>query len=224
MPNINMIHLKPHLHYCNVQPNTTLLQVQELCKKTIQLQLPQICIPPLFVKKAVEYLQQTNICISTVIGYPYGFSAIEAKVAETILAIIDGANVIELSINIGALKSNDWQYLANELQHIQQLVQAKNKLLTIALPYNVLNKAEIMQCCDLYGIAGVHAIKLFSTDNIENNLPETIQTVKQFLTASIKIEAVTNINKVTFVQQLIQQGASAIASKFCNEILNTNTI
>lgn len=216
--------MKEHLHYCIVQPNTSVLHVQQLCKSTIQLQLPQICIPPLYVKKAVEYLLHTNIAISTVIGYPYGFAAIEAKVAETVLAIIDGVNIIELSINIGALKSNDWQYLANELQHILQLVNSKNKLLTIVLPYNILSKQEIMQCCDLYGIAGIHAIKLFSTDNNENYLQESIQIVKQHVTTSVKIEVLTNTKNDTFVQQLLLQGATGIASQFCTEILCTNTI
>lgn len=216
--------MKHQLHYTSLQPNTSVQLIQQVCKQAIHLQLPQICIPPLFVKKTVEYVQQTTIAISTVIGYPYGFAAIEAKIAEAVLAIIDGANILELCINIGALKSNDWQYLANELQHVLQLVNSKNKKLTILLPYNLLSKQELMQCCDLYGIAGIHAVKLFSTEEDETILPEIVQTVKQFLTASVKIEVLTNTKNDTFVQVLVQHGASAIASAYCNEILNTHTI
>jgi deoxyribose-phosphate aldolase len=216
--------LKHQLHYTSLQPNTSVQHIQWVCKQAIQLQLPQICVPPLFVKKTVEFIQQTTIAISTVIGYPYGFSAIEAKIAEVVLAIIDGAHILELCINIGALKSNDWQYLANELQHVLQLINSKNKKLTILLPYNLLSKQELMQCCDLYGIAGIHAVKLFSTDDNEAILPEIVQTVKQYLTASVKIEVLSNTKNDTFVQVLLQHGASAISSAYCTEILNTYTI
>ncbi len=66
--------------------------------------------------------------MATVIGFPFGYSAIEAKVAEIILAIIDGADELDVVVNISAIKNNDWQFLANEINIIIPLIKNKNKI------------------------------------------------------------------------------------------------
>src|SRR5258706_1466803 len=98
-----------------LKPTTTLRDVEKLCSEAADYGFAAVCIPTLFVKKAKEYLYNSTVKVATVIGFPFGYSAIEAKVAEIVLAIIDGVDELDVVINISAIKNNDWQFLANEI-------------------------------------------------------------------------------------------------------------
>jgi deoxyribose-phosphate aldolase len=99
-----------YIDHTVLKPTTTVKDVEKLCEEAAQYQFAAVCVPPLFVKKAKEILSGSSTKVATVIGFPFGYSAIEAKVAEVILAIIDGADELDVVINISAIKNNDWQF------------------------------------------------------------------------------------------------------------------
>ena len=70
----------------------------------------------------------STIKTATVIGFPFGYCAIEAKVAEIVLAIVDGADELDMVINISAIKNNDWNFIANEINTILPIIRNRNKL------------------------------------------------------------------------------------------------
>jgi len=142
-----------------LKPTTTLGDIENLCAEAIHYQFAAVCVPPLFVKKANELLAGSTIKVATVIGFPFGYSAIEAKVAELVLAIIDGAGELDMVINISAIKNNDWQFLANEINTILPIVKNKNRVIKIIIETGILTDEEIIKCCDLYGAAGVDFMK-----------------------------------------------------------------
>ncbi len=74
-----------------LKPLTTLKDIEQLCSEALEHHFAAVCIPPPFVKRAATILAPTNIKIATVIGFPFGYSATESKVAEILLAIVDGA-------------------------------------------------------------------------------------------------------------------------------------
>nr|WP_262919087.1 deoxyribose-phosphate aldolase [Niabella hibiscisoli] len=117
-----------------------------------------MCTSP-FVKKTKELLQGTAVKTCTVIGFPFGYSAIEAKLAEVLLAIVDGADELDIVINLIALKNNDWQYLANEANHLIPIIKEKGKTVKIIIESGVLTDDEIIKCCELYGPAGIDYLK-----------------------------------------------------------------
>jgi deoxyribose-phosphate aldolase len=211
-----------HFQLCHLRADTSLQHIEQLCALAPQQNISHVIVPPIFIKKVFSLLQNTNIIIGTTIGFPFGYAAIEAKVAETVLAIVDGANSIELCINLGALKSNDWQYIAAELQHITSIVLNKQKSLSILLPINDLTEKEIMQCCDLYGIAGVNAIKIFNTNPLHLLDCNQIELVRNFLTNSIAVETLGSVKNGTFEQELLKAGVTAMAIEPDNLALLNN--
>jgi len=125
----------------------------------VQYRFAAVCIPPLFVKKAGDLLAGSAIKVATVIGFPFGYSAIEAKVAEIVLAIVDGADELDIVINISAIKNNDWNFIANEINTIMPIIKSRNKIIKVIIESGVLSDDEIIRCCDIYGAAGVDFIK-----------------------------------------------------------------
>lgn len=186
-PVIKILGLK-NFEYSFLNPVATLATIEQFCNDAVTKNATSITAPPLFIKKVKEQLEGTGIKISTVIGYPYGWSAIEAKVAETILAMIDGADELEIVINITALKNNDWQYLAKEINTLLTIVRKQQKQLSFIIETNLLNEEELSRCCDLYGVAGIDCIGL--STGLEKELPfiETVQAVRRQLAAPIAIK------------------------------------
>ncbi len=146
-------------------------------------------------------LQETPVKVSTVIGFPYGYNAIEAKLAEIVLAMVDGADELDMVVNTTALVNNDWQYLARELSSILPVVQKQQTLLTIVVESNFLQSDTLIKCCDLYGAAGVQYVSLAT--GVEATLPplEQVALVRQHLADSVGIK-VTGTFKDTIEMKL----------------------
>jgi len=132
------MNIASYIDHTVLKPTTLLADVEKCCEEAILYHFAAVCIPPLFVKKAVALLKDTQTKVATVVGFPFGYSAIEAKVAETVLAIIDGVDELDLVINISAIKNNDWQFLASEINAILPVVRRGNKVLKIIIESGIL--------------------------------------------------------------------------------------
>jgi deoxyribose-phosphate aldolase len=215
-----------YIDHTVLKPTTTIADIEKLCAEALQYQFAAVCVPPLFVKKATELVAGSTVKVATVIGFPFGYSAIEAKVAEVVLAIIDGADELDVVINISAIKNNDWQFLANEINSILPIIKSKNKAIKIIIESGILTDEEIIKCCDLYGAAGVDFMKT-STGYAEKGATiEAVKLMRKHLANNIRIKASGGIKTYTFAKQLIDAGADRIGCSssiaIVNEALSAN--
>ena len=214
------MNIASYIDHTVLKPTTLLADVEKLCAEARQYNFAAVCVPPLFVKKALTLLQETDVKVATVIGFPFGYSAIEAKVAETILAIIDGAHELDVVVNISAIKNNDWQFLASELNAILPIVRSKNKVLKIIIESGILTDDEIIKCCDLYGIAGVDFLKTSTGYAEKGATVEAVKLLRKHLAPNIQIKASGGIKTYTFAKQLIDAGATRLGCSSSIQIVN----
>lgn len=211
--------LASYIDHTILKPTTLVEDVDRICDEAIQHRFAAVCVPPIFVQIANEKLKGSNVKVATVIGFPFGYSAIEAKVAETILAIVDGADELDVVINIAALKNNDWQYLAKELNALLPVIRKKEKLLKVIIESGILTDDEIIKCCDLYGIAGVDFMKT-STGYAEKGASvHAVALMRAHLADSIQIKASGGIKTAEFAKQLINAGASRLGCSSSVQII-----
>jgi deoxyribose-phosphate aldolase len=204
------MNIAAYIDHTILKPTTTIADVEKLCAEAIEYNFAAVCVPPLFVKKAKALCANSSIKIATVIGFPFGYSAVEAKLAEVLLAIVDGADELDMVINIAALKNNDWQYLANELNAILPIVKNKQKVIKIIIESGILTDDEIIKCCDLYGIAGVDFMKT-STGYAEKGASvHAVALMRKHLADAVKIKASGGIRTFLFAKELIDAGADRI--------------
>jgi deoxyribose-phosphate aldolase len=204
------MNIAAYIDHTILKPTTTQADILKLCTEALENNFAAVCVPPLFVKMAKQMVTNTTVKVATVIGFPFGYSAIEAKVAEIILAIIDGADELDVVINISAIKNNDWQFLANEINTLMPIIRKQQKVIKIIIESGILTNAEIIKCCDLYGAAGVDFLKT-STGYAEVGATlEAVALIRKHLTNSIKIKASGGIKSYTFAKQLIDAGADRL--------------
>ena len=204
------MNIAAYIDHTILKPTTLITDVAALCTEAAEKKMAAVCVPPMFVKQAKALLEKSDVKVATVIGFPFGYSALEAKLAEVLLAIVDGADEFDMVINIAALKNNDWQYLAGELNAILPIIKSKGKVLKIIIESGLLTDEEIIKCCDLYGIAGVDFMKT-STGYAEIGATiHAVKLIRRHLADGIKIKASGGIRTFNFAKELIEAGADRI--------------
>ncbi|MEP7251370.1 MAG: deoxyribose-phosphate aldolase [Ginsengibacter sp.] len=213
------MNIAKYIDHTILKPTTTLAEIEKFCQEAIEYEFAAVCIPPLFVKKAKELVSNSDVRTATVIGFPFGYSAIEAKVAEIVLAIVDGADELDMVINISAIKNNDWQFLANEINTILPVVRNRNKVLKVIIESGILTDEEIIKCCDIYGAASIDYVKT-STGYAEKGASvHAVQLIRRHLSDAVKIKASGGIKTYQFAKELIEAGADRLGCSSSVQII-----
>lgn len=193
-----------------LKPTTLVSDIEKLCSEAITYGFAAVCVPPHFVKMAAGLLKGKDVKVATVIGFPFGYSAVESKIAEIVLAMVDGADELDVVANISAIKNGDWEYIANEISHIMPVIKSKQKTIKVIIESGVLTNDEIIKCCDLYGAAGIDFLKT-STGYAEKGA--TVEAVKCFrlhLPKHVQIKASGGIRDYAFASALVAAGATRL--------------
>ncbi len=204
------MNLNQYIDHTILKPTTLISDIEKLCAEAKQYQFAAVCVPPNFVKQAKNLLKDSAVKVATVIGFPFGYSAVEAKIAEILLAMVDGADELDVVINISAIKNNDWLYLANEINHIMPIIRSKDKIIKIIIESGILTDEEIIKCCEIYGLAGIDYLKT-STGYAEKGATlEAVKLFRQHLPNQVQIKASGGIRDYAFAKQLLDAGATRL--------------
>lgn len=202
--------LNSYIDHTILKPTTLLADIEKICAEARQYQFASACVPPPFVQQTREWLAGTAVKTCTVIGFPFGYSAVEAKLAEILLALVDGVDELDIVINLLALKNNDWTYLANEANHLIPLVKQKGKTVKIIIESGVLTDEEIIKCCELYGVSGMDYLKT-STGYAEKGASlHAVELFKKHLPPGVGIKASGGIRDYQFARALVEAGATRL--------------
>jgi deoxyribose-phosphate aldolase len=205
-----MLAVNQYIDHTILKPTCLVSDIHKLCEEAKQYQFAAVCVPPNFVKLAKELVNGTNVQVATVIGFPFGYSATEAKIAEMILAMVDGADELDVVANISAIKNGDWMAIADEINHIMPIVRSKGKKIKVIIESGVLTNEEIIKCCDIYGIAGIDYLKT-STGYAEKGASvEAVSLFRKHLPEAVQIKASGGIRDYETAKQMINAGATRI--------------
>jgi len=205
-----MLAVNQYIDHTILKPTCLVADIQKLCEEAKQYQFAAVCVPPNFIKLAKELVQGSAVQVATVIGFPFGYSATEAKIAEIILAMVDGADELDVVANISAIKNGDWMAIADEINHIMPIIRSKGKKIKVIIESGVLTDEEIIKCCDIYGIAGIDYLKT-STGYAEKGASvEAVQLFRKHLPEAIQIKASGGIRDYATAKQMIDAGATRI--------------
>lgn len=209
---LTTLNLAPYIDHTILKPDTSEADVLKLCEEAVRFGFAAICIPPYFVRKCKQVLKESNVKIATVVGFPLGYAHTPAKVEEARRAIDEGADEIDMVINIIALKAGDMNYLKNELTSAATIVQLRGGKLKVILETGLLTDEEIITACKLCTELSVDFVKT-STGFVEQGATvEVVKLLRANLPRSIKIKASGGIRDAAFAIELINAGADRIGT------------
>ena len=212
--------INTYIDHTLLKPTALVHDIKKLCAEAAEYSFAAVCVPPPMIKTAKKALENTGVKLATVIGFPFGYSAIEAKIAESVLGIVDGADELDIVINLIALKNNDWQYLANEINHLMPVIKQQNKIVKLIIESGVLTDEEIIRCCDLYGAAGVDFLKTSTGYAATGATVDAVKLMRLHLPDHVRIKASGGIKTYAFAKELIDAGATRIGCSSSIQIVS----
>jgi deoxyribose-phosphate aldolase len=204
------MNIAPYIDHTILKPTTTIAEVEQLCGEAAAYGFAAVCVPPPFIKRAKALLAPTHVKAATVIGFPFGYSATEAKLAEIVLALVDGADELDMVINLVALRMGDWDFLAKEVKLAAEVIHNKDKVFKLIIESGVLSDEEIVKCCAVLGPLGIDFMKTSTGYAEKGATVEAVALMRKNLPASVKIKASGGIRDFDFARRLVEAGANRL--------------
>lgn len=183
--------------------------IQSLCEEAIRYQTASVCIPPSYIARVHEkYGDAINIC--TVVGFPLGYSVTEAKAEETKKALEDGANEIDMVINISDVKNGDYDKVEKEIARLKEITG--DKILKVIIETCYLTEEEKIAMCKAVTNAGADFIKTSTGFGTGGATLEDVELFKKHIGPEVKIKAAGGVRTVEDLQAFIDAGCSRIGT------------
>lgn len=167
------------------------------------------CIPPYYVKQAKEYVGK-NLAICTVIGFPNGYNTTAVKVFETAQAVAEGADEIDMVINIGQLKQKNYAMLQDEIEQIK--AACGDKILKVIIETCLLTDEEIIKMSQIVTAAGADFIKTSTGFSTAGATREAVALMKANVGEGVKVKAAGGISSLQDAQDFIDLGADRLGT------------
>ena len=201
-----------------LSPNATVGELEAVCRNITAKGIRSLATWPMLLKPAAGFKSSQQLNLVAVIGFPHGNQVIEAKIAETVLALIDGADEIAYVAHSMAISNNDWQYLAKELSTFMQVARKQEKKITVIIDAARITSENLVRCCDLFGVAGINYLQLGTTGSGEITT-DTVALVRKHLADAVQLKVAVDEINPAYIQQVIDAGADMIHSFNAIEIV-----
>lgn len=217
----NKSEIATYIDHTLLRPDATFNDIQKLTQEAIDNNFFSVCINPFFVPTCAEILKNSNVKVCTVIGFPLGSSSTSVKAYETSRAIKDGADEIDMVINIGALKSGKLLIVEDDI--VQVVEAAKGKTVKVILETSMLTNEEIIAACKISEKAGAHFVKTSTGFGGGGASIEHVNLMSNSISNKVKIKASGGIRDLETAMQMIAAGANRLGTSSGVKIVQGQT-
>lgn len=202
-----------------LKQQSTWEEIKNICDDGMKYNVASVCIPAAFVKRAKEYVEN-NLKICTVIGFPNGYSTTKTKVFETKDAIVNGADEIDMVINIGDLKDKKYNDILVEINEIKKACE--NKILKVIIETCLLTDEEKIKMCEIVSESDADYIKTSTGFSTNGATKEDIKLFKQYMKEGKGIKAAGGIASFEDAEDFINLGATRLGTSRLVKIMKEN--
>ena len=198
-----------HIDHTLLKAVATWEDIKVLCDEAIEYGTASVCVPACYISRIHEtYGDKINIC--TVVGFPLGYSVTEAKVLETKKAIEDGANEIDMVINISDVKNGDLEKVTKEIAALKEA--CGDKILKVIIETCYLTEEEKIAMCKAVTEAGADYIKTSTGFGTAGATIEDIRLFKKHIGPNVKMKAAGGVKTIADLEMFINEGCDRIGT------------
>lgn len=204
--------VKEILRHCDhtlLKQESTWAQIKEICDDGRKYQCASVCIPASYVRQAAEYVGN-DLKICTVIGFPNGYSTTAVKVFETEDAIRNGADEIDMVINIGWVKDQKWDDLLEEMKAVKE--SCKGRILKVIVEACLLTEEEKIKLCELVTASGADYIKTSTGFSTGGATREDVALMVKHVGPGVKVKAAGGITSLKDAEDFLALGADRLGT------------
>ena len=206
-----------YIDHTNLKMDVKEEDIAKLCHEAIEYGFETVCVHPYYVALAKDLLKDTNVGVCTVVGFPLGMNTPKVKAFEAIDAIENGADEIDMVINVGALKDKDYNYVKDEIEEIRDSIDGKT--LKVIIETSLLTEEEIIKMTEICNETFVNFIKTNTGFANRGVTPEDVELINKHKNELLEIKASGGIKTFKQMNELIEKGATRIGTSHSVEIV-----
>ena len=197
-----------HVDHTQLKAFATWEDIRKLCDEAVSLHTASVCVPPCYIKRIRDNYPQLDIC--TVVGFPLGYSVTEAKLAEVKQALLDGADEIDMVVNITDVKNHDYDAVETEICALREATGSK--ILKVIIETCYLTEEEKIRLCETVTRAGADYIKTSTGFGTAGATLEDIRLFKEHIGPGVKMKAAGGIRTREAMEAYLAEGCDRIGS------------
>ncbi|MTL49141.1 deoxyribose-phosphate aldolase [Turicibacter sanguinis] len=202
--------MNKYIDHTILKPETTKAQILTLCEEAKQFNFASVCVNPTWVATCANELKGTDVKVCTVIGFPLGATFKEVKAYETKLAIENGASEIDMVINVGAAKDQNWELVYED---IKAVVEAANGVLVkVIIETCLLTDEEKVKACEMAVKAGAHFVKTSTGFSTGGATAADVALMRQTVGESVGVKASGGVRTAEDMKVMVEAGANRIGT------------
>jgi deoxyribose-phosphate aldolase len=194
-----------------LKPDATKDQIVQICKEAIEYNFATVCVNPFWVRTAAAELKGSKVGITTVVGFPLGSTSTFSKVSEARDAIADGATEIDMVINIGALKSGDYETVKKDIEGVVLACKGQ-AVVKVIIETGFLTEEEKKKACMLSKMAGADFVKTSTGFGPGVATPEDIALMREAVGPEMGVKASAGVRDLDTARKLVTAGATRIGA------------
>ncbi|WP_461867127.1 deoxyribose-phosphate aldolase [Thermococcus sp.] len=208
------IEIAKFIDHTNLKAYATKEDIIKLCDEAKKYGFYAVCVNPYRVKLAKDYLSEkgSNIKVATVIGFPLGATPTEVKVAEAKKALDDGADELDMVINIGALKDGDYDYVRKDIEEVVKVAHEKEAKVKVIIETCYLTEVEKIKACELAKEAGADFVKTSTGFGTGGATVEDVRLMRKVVGEEMGVKAAGGIRTYEQALAMIEAGATRIGT------------
>jgi deoxyribose-phosphate aldolase len=195
-----------------LKPEATQLEIHRLCDDARANNFASVCINPHWVQTAVKRLRESDIRVCTVIGFPLGANDARTKLAEANVALIHGAEELDMVQNIGALRSGDFHLVHKEIADLADVAHSRGAILKVILETCLLTDAEKRTACQLAVQAKADFVKTSTGFSKSGATVADVKLMRQTVGPEMGVKAAGGIRTFEALREMVLAGASRIGT------------
>lgn len=206
-----MTKIEKYLDHTVLKPESTDLDIQKACLDAKKYDFKAVCIQPMWVKYTADMLKGTDVNTCTVIGFPLGANTSDVKAYEAKQAVKDGAVEIDMVINIGALKSEDFSLVHDDIKAVVDAVKGK-AIVKVIIETCLLTETEKVRACEISKRAGADFVKTSTGFSTGGATVEDIKLMRETVGKEMGVKASGGVRSLEDATAMIEAGATRIGT------------
>ena len=202
-----------------LKPDATQDEIAQLCYEARKHKFASVCVNPAYAKLCSELLKDSGVEVCVVVGFPLGATPTDGKVFETQQAIREGASEVDMVINIGALKSRDYESVEQDIASVARVCHAGNAILKVIIEAALLTDEEKVVACQLSKVAGADYVKTSTGFGPGGATVEDVALMRRVVGPTMGVKAAGGIRTYEDAQKMIAAGASRIGASASVKIM-----
>ena len=204
------MNLAKYIDHTILKPTAQRKDIEQLCQEARQYDFASVCVNPCWVSYAKELLKGSSVKVCTVIGFPLGANASSVKAFEAKTAIEQGADEVDMVINIGALKAGEYEAVQKDIQAVRKASQGK--ILKVIIETSYLTDEEKQKVCQICAACGVDFVKTSTGFSQSGATEHDVALMAKAAGANVKVKASGGIRTREDALKMIQAGASRLGT------------